>query len=1490
MNRKVFFTLFIISSFYSVLFAQLVGGIPLDGGECSAVIKFNNQPLSLSQKEVNSNAHNLSFYAQTNGYCILLKAVNQVDWVTIPNSNNINGTFSLNIQANNTPNERVALIYLTDYNDKTITAFAIRQNGNTSLVAYYFDSDQDGFGDYNAEITYSASPLGVNYSTNNKDVCPNEYSTTNDRCLDSAEDQNLNWRKSYTYDRDGVLIGASKGYFNDLGKSIQTQTYDAQTRKVWATETLYDLQGSSAVQTMSAPITDRLNQASFGYKLGFMQTNVSGLTGFFSNSDFEKEDIENPTPLGNQKYSLGWYYSNQNNSEPLQDITTRPYSRTIYSDLMPDEVKKTIGGNKMNDEWKQGYSFTMPAPQELYYIYGYNYFPNNPPVAATYGDVDLSKRIMWLKATKTVVEDVHGNESVVFIDSDGKTLGAARSGWNNNSRTRTTAPKRYDILSLIGEQKYIDIHIPAGCENTLRFLNGANNYKVYNLKTESEITSTLTTLGKGFYRIEYIGNKTLTKSSNLTYIKSDGTIASLNNASDVFGVRYQVNYYDFSINEYDKTERLIATLQPIGFNDACFDGNTIKANVNHTATLKSTFKYNVLGQLVSSTSPDEGTANFKYRHDGQIRFSQNSKQLAANEFSYTNYDELGRPFESGVCRGSFSTQNPDGANNFSGTRKEQHHTQYDFLGQTDLNYLAAVHSSYANPSFLASNIAKTWNNNSATYYSYDVYGRVQWIVQKTNIGGLEKAVTIDYEYDPVTSQVLKVDFQKYVPGERFVHRYTYDTDSQELVNVATSTNGTNFTTHADYEYYETGAMKRTVIAGGLQGIDYVYNLAGQLKAINHPDLNTEAGRVAADRAGNDLFGMTLDYYTNDYLRNTERYTNTITEAADQYNGNIKAMTWNTDAGGKKGQLQYKYNYDRNNWLSEALFDGMGNQQHNAPETIILNRRISTTQENTASNSITFQSGFHVTSANSRTFIAKIVENSTNAIYKSEDYNVTNLEYDVNGNIKKLFRNKNTETFSTQERNEMDKLNYVYKTEKPNQLLRVEDAVTKDTHANDIKSQSGNNYIYNSIGQLITNEGEHVAYEYNASGLVTVVKYNGKKKVEFFYNDKNFRTKKITYQSDGVLPQKITDYVLDASGSALAIYEDGDLKELPIYGASRLGVYKKQANTSVYQLTDHVGNVRVVIAKQGNNAIALQATDYYPFGMAMPNRQIVNGEPYRYAYQGQEKDPETGKEAFQLRLWDARIGRWLTTDPAGQYNSPYMAMGNNPISQIDSDGAWSTKIGRFFAWLNYLGAGEFVNNPDAEDPNLRYGIKESGKDAYYDHNGWVRANLDPWDKEIIAEGLVDIDSENLGRDLSNVKRSQFNGILSDVTKEKIAPVYEVYGELRSFGGGLGGIGGGSKLFIREFEHLPFRQLQELVKNGGGLGKSVGSNVMNALFNGKLKVTFDNRRIVALYRELAYRIVHNTGGVPASKRSAKALESQGKRLNDLDKALRKFNIGF
>ncbi|CAM1370075.1 hypothetical protein TPENAI_60785 [Tenacibaculum litopenaei] len=60
------------------------------------------------------------------------------------------------------------------------------------------------------------------------------------------------------------------------------------------------------------------------------------------------------------------------------------------------------------------------------------------------------------------------------------------------------------------------------------------------------------------------------------------------------------------------------------------------------------------------------------------------------------------------------------------------------------------------------------------------------------------------------------------------------------------------------------------------------------------------------------------------------------------------------------------------------------------------------------------------------------------------------------------------------------------------------------------------------------------------------------------------------------------------------------------------------------------------------------------------------------YQVREKDPETGKEAFQLRLWDARIGRWLTTDPKGQSDiKPLTGGGGKTINGVTYK--WEIKL-------------------------------------------------------------------------------------------------------------------------------------------------------------------------------------------------------------------------
>lgn len=47
----------------------------------------------------------------------------------------------------------------------------------------------------------------------------------------------------------------------------------------------------------------------------------------------------------------------------------------------------------------------------------------------------------------------------------------------------------------------------------------------------------------------------------------------------------------------------------------------------------------------------------------------------------------------------------------------------------------------------------------------------------------------------------------------------------------------------------------------------------------------------------------------------------------------------------------------------------------------------------------------------------------------------------------------------------------------------------------------------------------------------------------------------------------------------------------------------------------------------------------------------------------------GEIIEQDTLLSYTTARWLTPDPAGQFHSPYLGMGNNPVSGVDPDGAW-----------------------------------------------------------------------------------------------------------------------------------------------------------------------------------------------------------------------------
>jgi RHS repeat-associated protein len=89
------------------------------------------------------------------------------------------------------------------------------------------------------------------------------------------------------------------------------------------------------------------------------------------------------------------------------------------------------------------------------------------------------------------------------------------------------------------------------------------------------------------------------------------------------------------------------------------------------------------------------------------------------------------------------------------------------------------------------------------------------------------------------------------------------------------------------------------------------------------------------------------------------------------------------------------------------------------------------------------------------------------------------------------------------------------------------------------------------------------------------------------------------------------------------------------------------------------------------ADGLSSIDYYPFGM-LKNTGAPDSTNYLFGFQGQEKDDEVkgdGNSYYtEFRMYDPRLGRWLSTDKIQKYHeSPYVAFGNNPNNFIDPDG-------------------------------------------------------------------------------------------------------------------------------------------------------------------------------------------------------------------------------
>ncbi len=274
-----------------------------------------------------------------------------------------------------------------------------------------------------------------------------------------------------------------------------------------------------------------------------------------------------------------------------------------------------------------------------------------------------------------------------------------------------------------------------------------------------------------------------------------------------------------------------------------------------------------------------------------------------------------------------------------------------------------------------------------------------------------------------------------------------------------------------------------------------------------------------------------------------------------------------------------------------------------------------------------------------------------------DFN-TQLSYDDNGNIKTLSRNGTG--------NIIDQLNYDYGSS-GNQLLSVSDAYGSVGFLDG--NTSGNDYDFDGNGNLIKDLNKGITQiTYNQLDLVKEVSLPNNKSVAFTYDASGQKLNK-TYLN-GTTTLAATDYLGGFQ------YQDGALQFFP----TPEGYVYRSGNTYkyVYIYGDHLGNNRVSYSDINDNGIVdsgelLSNTDYYPFGNIQAG-QFTDGlaAVYKYTFQGKEYQDENGLNwhDFGSRMYDASLGRWMSTDPQNQFGSPYLAMGNNPVSYTDPNGEYT----------------------------------------------------------------------------------------------------------------------------------------------------------------------------------------------------------------------------
>ncbi|WP_297337923.1 DUF6443 domain-containing protein [Algoriphagus sp.] len=525
------------------------------------------------------------------------------------------------------------------------------------------------------------------------------------------------------------------------------------------------------------------------------------------------------------------------------------------------------------------------------------------------------------------------------------------------------------------------------------------------------------------------------------------------------------------------------------------------------------YSYDARGRLITKRLPGKAPEEYVYDLQDRLVASRDSLLIAQGKWHYRKYDALGREVMTGLVA----------------------NTQSRSSLQTDLDGMGP------NNAVINATSGKTGSTNAGGFPSssegdvltvtyYDHYNFKKSTLNFSQIPGY--SASSSQTHGLVTGKLVR----NLSSGLRYESVYFYDAQGRLIQSLEEHhLSGTlRASTKFDFENKPvqttsqlTGPSSQTIIK------DYHYNNVGMIKKITHK-INSGTTVTLAEFSYDELGKLTnkvfpvaanastsFTYNIRGWLKkiNNPQTVNGIGAVfaqelfyesggtSPQFNGNVSKIEWK---GKDDIKRIYNYTYDPVNRLKTA--------NYSVPSA---------------------------TSQNGR-------------------YNLSNINYDYNGNITSMNRSNQltSTTFGL-----VDQLTYTYPGN-GNKLTQVADALSSTGYlSKDFKERSISSYTYDKNGNLTKNLDKEInSITYNHLNLPQVITFTGtNRKIEYQYNAEGIKVRQVNTNGSTVTTLNyLGEFVLEGSAMSYILHDEGR-------AAYEGGTYHHE-----FFIKDHLGNVRQVV--------------------------------------------------------------------------------------------------------------------------------------------------------------------------------------------------------------------------------------------------------------------------------------------------------------------------